>query len=32
MILVDSDIKALLDAVEAFVPPAVEKWLDRDQI
>ena len=32
MILVDSDIKALLDAVEAFVPPVVEKWLDRDQI
>ena len=32
MILVDSDIKGLLDAVEAFVPPAVEKWLDRDQI
>ncbi len=32
MILVDSDIKALLDAVEAFVPPIVEKWLDRDQI
>ena len=32
MILVDSDIKALLDAVEAFVPPTVEKWLDRDQI
>ena len=32
MILVDSDIKALLDTVEAFVPPIVEKWLDRDQI
>ncbi len=32
MILVDSDIKGLLDAVEAFVPPIVEKWLDRDQI
>ena len=32
MILADSNIEALLDALEAFVPPAVEKWLDRDQI
>jgi hypothetical protein len=32
MILVDSNIKALLDALEAFVPPSVEKWMDRDQI
>ena len=32
MILVESSIAALLDAVEAFVPPSVEKWLDRDQI
>ena len=32
MVLVDSNIAALLDAVEAFVPPAVEKWLGRDQI
>ena len=32
MILVDSNIEALLDALEAFVPPTVEKWLDRDQI
>ncbi len=32
MILADSNIEALLDALEAFVPPSVEKWLDRDQI
>ena len=32
MILVEEDIKALLDAVEAFVPPAGEKWRDREQI
>ena len=32
MILVDSDIKTLLDAMVAFVPPSVEKWMDRDQI
>lgn len=32
MILADSNIEALLDALEAFVPPSVEKWMDRDQI
>ena len=32
MILVDSNIAALLDALAEFVPPSVEKWMDRDQI
>jgi uncharacterized protein (TIGR00730 family) len=32
MLLTGSDIHALLDAIEQYAPPQVEKWLDRRQI
>ncbi len=32
MLLTASDINALLDAIEQYAPPQVEKWLDRRQM
>ncbi len=32
MLLAASDINALLDAIEQYAPPPVEKWLDRRQM
>jgi uncharacterized protein (TIGR00730 family) len=32
MLLVERDAAALLDRFEAYQPPVVEKWIDRDEV
>ena len=32
VLLVDDEPESLLEQIETYEPPVIEKWLDRDQI